>query len=455
MAMSSLLFMYRRFARYGGPALARRMLARRALRGKEDPNRLDERFGVPTLPRPQGELIWLHAASVGEALSLLPLINGIRKARPDLETLVTTGTVSSAMLMAERLPEGAAHQYAPIDTIAAVESFLDYWQPSFCGIVESEIWPTMLEQADRRDIPIALISARVSENSAKRWRRYAPGTIKLLLNRFSLILAQNDTVAERLVSLGANPRRLGVCGALKDAATPLPVSDSELTELRAILGNRPRWMAASTHTGEESAAITAHEQLRGEYPQILTMIAPRHPERADAIAAEARERGWHVARRSEGAMPQDGVDIYLIDTLGELGLWYRLAPVTFVGGSLSPVGGHNPLEPARLGSTILHGPHYHNFLEEYKRLQEAEGAREVRIGERLGAAVAELLNEDGEPNAAARALSEKAFEATLGGDAVVARVLSAITPLLPPELYGEPEPYSDWSFSFDDDDAAA
>ncbi|MEO1275075.1 MAG: 3-deoxy-D-manno-octulosonic acid transferase, partial [Pseudomonadota bacterium] len=376
MTISAPLFLYRRLARYGGPAVARWMLDKRVRRGKEDRMRLEERFGSPTLPRPHGELIWLHAASVGESLSLLPLINGIRKARPDLETLVTTGTVSSAMIMAERLPEGAAHQYAPIDTCEAVETFLDYWRPAFCGIVESELWPTLLEQTDRRDIPIALLSARVSEQSARRWRRYAPGSIKLLLNRFTLILAQNEAVAERLLKLGANQRRLGICGALKDAATPLPVSEDELTELRAILGNRARWMAASTHAGEETAALDAHEELRAQHPKLLTMIAPRHPERADAIAEEAAARGWAVGRRSEGMAPDARVDIYLIDTLGELGLWYRLAPVVFVGGSLSPVGGHNPLEPARLGCSILHGPHYHNFLEEYRRLHAASAAKE-------------------------------------------------------------------------------
>lgn len=425
------LALYGALARFPAPPLARWWLARRAQRGKEDPTRLHERFGRPSLPRPVGALVWLHAASVGESLSLLPLIAGLRKSRPDLEILVTTGTLTSARLMAERLPEGAAHQFAPIDTAPAISAFLDYWRPTLLALTESELWPTMLREARRRGVSTVLLSARVSETSARNWR-WAPRSIRALLGCFDLILPQTEAIAERFAALGAAPGSLRVAGALKEAATPLPVAEEELEALRAVLGARPRWLAASTHPGEEAPAIEAHVALKETRPRLLTLIAPRHPHRAEAVAAMVEERGLRLKRRSDGDWPDDATEVYLIDTLGELGLWYRLAPIVFLGGSLAPVGGHNPLEPARLGAAILHGPNVHNFLEDFRRLKGADAAQEVRMGETLKAALSELMTEDGEPNARARAMAERAFEATLGGDRVIGRILSALEPLLPP-----------------------
>ncbi|MEL6281598.1 MAG: 3-deoxy-D-manno-octulosonic acid transferase [Pseudomonadota bacterium] len=438
------LALYGAIARFPGPAIARWALTRRAKRGKEDASRLHERFGHPSLPRPQGEIIWLHAASVGESLSLLPLISGLRRTRPDLEILVTTGTLTSAKLMAERLPEGAAHQFAPVDTVEAVRRFLDYWRPSFLGVAESEMWPTLLTETHARGIPIVLLSARISATSARNWS-WAPRSARRLFGSFDAVLAQSEEIADRLRRVEADPAKIHVAGALKEAATPLPVDKAELEALRAIVSARPRWLAASTHPGEEDPALDAHEMLASRHKRFLTMIAPRHPHRADAVAEMAEARGLRVKRRSDGDWPDDATDVYLIDTLGELGLWYRLSPLVFVGGSFAQVGGHNPLEPARLGTAILHGPNVHNFLDDYRRLKGEQAVQEIRMGETLGSALSELMTPEGEPNAHARQLAERAFEATLGGEQIVGRFLSHLDPLLPPPPVHAPGPLDNQS----------
>ena len=360
------LLLYRGVAATIGPPLARWMLRRRAARGKEDPARLPERFGVASAPRPSGPLVWLHAASVGESLSLLPIIDALRAARPGLSLLVTTGTVTSADLMGRMLPQGVIHQYVPVDTTGAMRRFIAHWRPAVLCVTESELWPTMLLEAKAAGARLVLLSARVSETSAARWSR-APRSIAALLGAFDLITAQDDAVAERLRRLGAAPGGLAVCGSLKHASAALPVGEDVLAQWREHLSGRPLWLAASTHDGEDAAAFAAHRSLARRTQGMLTVVAPRHPDRGDAVAEAAEAAGLSATRRSLDQRPSSSTDIHIVDSLGELGLWFRLSPVSFIGGSLVPVGGHNPLEPARLGSAAIIGPHTENMRGECAR----------------------------------------------------------------------------------------
>lgn len=428
--MTPPLLIYRGVAFSLGPALAPWLLRRRAARGKEDPARLPERLGVASAERPTGPLVWLHAASVGESLSLLPLIARLRRDRPDLTLLVTTGTVSSAEMMARRLPAEAIHQFAPVDTAPAMRRFLAHWRPQLLCVTESEIWPTMLQEAKASGAKTALLSARVSEKSAARWAR-APRSIAALLRSFNLITAQDDAVAVRLRDLGADPGRLQVCGSLKHAAAPLPVDEALLADWRTHLSGRPLWLAASTHEGEETAAIAAHQALRASRPGLLTVIAPRHPQRGDEIAAEAQAAGLSVSRRSLDQRPAADGDIHLVDALGELGLWFRLSPVTFIGGSFTPVGGHNPLEPARLGSATLIGPSTFNMTGECARLEAVGALLRVADAAALTAALDRLIAPDAALRPETEQLREAGLRATAADDGVAASHMAALAPLLP------------------------
>ncbi|MEO1329079.1 MAG: 3-deoxy-D-manno-octulosonic acid transferase [Pseudomonadota bacterium] len=422
---------YRAFAGSLGPLLARAWLSRRARRGKEDPARLEERFGRTAAPPPTDRTVWIHAASVGEALSALPLIERLRAERPDLEIILTTVTKTSAELIVERLPAGARHQFAPVDTVAAVRAFLDHWRPAALWVLESELWPTMLTEARSRGVKTALVSARMSESSAAGWAR-APRSAAWLLERFDRILAQTEEGADRLARLGAPQDRLSSPGALKDAAEDLPTSPSELKTARAAIADRPLWLAASTHPGEETAVFEAHRRLRERFPNWLTILAPRHPERCAALLDQARAAGLTPAVRSLDGWPGPGHDLLMVDRLGELGLWYRLAPLAFVGGSLDPsIGGHNLREAARLGPLVVHGPHTANFEHDRIRLAAGDGAYALGLDEGLADALGALLGDDGRPNAAARAIAARGRAAMTEGADALARIWSALGPTLP------------------------
>ncbi|MDF2232578.1 3-deoxy-D-manno-octulosonic acid transferase [Albimonas sp. CAU 1670] len=416
------LTFYLALARLAGP-LGPRLLAARERKGKEDPARMREKLGEATLPRPPGLLAWFHAASVGESLSVLGLIAELRAARPDVEVLVTTGTLTSAKLMATRLPEGCRHQFAPLDLGRAPARFIAHWRPDLCVWVESEIWPALVEAAARAGAPMALVNARMSGKSARGWRR-APGMIAHLLRRFSVVLAQDADGAERLRRLGAVGAR--AAGSLKAGAAPPDRPNLRKATVAALRG-RPVWLAVSTHEGEELLVAEAQRVAAERHPGLVCLLVPRHPERGREIAEELWSRGLRVARRGKGEAlgPQD--EIQVLDTMGEMGAWLRLAPVAFVGGSLVDRGGHNPHEPAALDAAILHGPHVGNFRAEYAALAAAGGAREVADAEALGEAVADLL-----ADAPARARMTEAARTALGdGRGVVETTLAALLPLLP------------------------
>lgn len=364
--------------------VARRALHRRLRQGKEEEARLPERMGEASRARPAGKLVWVHAASVGESVSTLPVIDRILAHDAGLHVLVTTGTVTSARLMASRLPDRAFHQYIPVDCAPWVTSFLDHWRPDAALWTESELWPNLVTFTAARGVPMALINARLSRRSYRRWRRL-PWLGKRLVGAFDLIAAESSASAERYAKLGG--REVAAPGNIKHAAAPLPVDDMELVAMRSAVGGRPLWVAASTHPGEESLVAEAHRQIRRRHQDLLTIIVPRHPERGVQVMEVIAADDVTLAQRSRGQLPGATTGIYVADTLGELGLFYRLAEVVFVGGTLARKGGQNPIEPAMLDSVILHGPHVENFADIFGAMGEAAGAIPVTDPESLAAAV--------------------------------------------------------------------
>lgn len=425
-ASSPVLALYRTLSTLAEPA-APYLLRGRVKRGKEDPDRLGERLGRPSRPRPDGPLAWLHGASVGESLSLLPLVSRLRTARPELALLVTSGTVTSAELLAKRLPEGVIHQYAPVDTPAAARRFLQAWRPDLAIFVESEFWPNLLLGAKAQGARLAALSARLSAGSARNWAR-APAAARQLLGGFDLLLPQDEEAAARLTALGGrDDGRLN----LKLVGDPLPADAEALEALRVQVGDRPLLLAASTHWDEEATALEALQGMVSDRPAqgILLVVAPRHPMRGGEIAARAREMGFETWLRSEGprAPGAPPAEVWVADALGELGLWFRLAASAFVGGSLAPdVGGHNPLEPARLVCPMIAGPHVANWATVYRLFDKAEAIVTVHDAEGLDRA----WRADLDYPRAARARAERAWAAAQAGDAeldqAVQRLLSLI-----------------------------
>lgn len=401
--------------------LTARLLAERLDRGKEHPARIAERRGEASLPRPLGPLVWVHGASVGEILAAGPLIARIRA--QDFPVLVTSGTVSSAALAAERLPEGVLHQFIPLDAPRFVARFLDHWRPDLALFAESDLWPNLILGCARRKIPMIVVNGRVSERSTRRWR-LAPAAIAALLGRFDLCLAQSPANAERLLRLGAP--RVTSTGNLKLDVPPPPVDRTTLARFRTLVGRREVIAAASTHPGEEAAIIAAHWRLRAEVPRLFTVIAPRHPERGAAVAAMVKEKGLAVALRSRGDLPDHDLDIYVADTMGELGLVYRIAPIVFMGGSLASHGGQNPIEAIRLGAAILHGPNVWNFAEIYATIDAARGAERVADADALIARLRAWLADPAACRAAAAAAAGCVEK--LGG--ALERTFAAIAPYL-------------------------
>ena len=397
-----ILSMYRLATALGGPLISQ-YLKKRLKRGKEDAGRFNERRRVAAQPRPEGRLIWMHGASVGESLSMVPVIEEI-VSRPDgPNVLVTTGTVTSARLMRERLPEGAIHQFVPVDRLPYVTAFLDHWQPDLALWWESELWPNLVVETHDRQVPMMLVNARMSPPSFLRWQRWR-SLARALLGCFKVVLAQTETDVERFRSLGAdNVVRMG---NMKFAVPALPCDEGTLAEIRARTGLRPMWLAASTHAGEEEAAWQVHQTVRAGHPDLLTIIVPRHPERGPEIAAMLRDTGATVAIRSNSEPVTPETDIYLADTLGELGLFFRLAPIVFMGKSLVPAGGQNTIEPARLGAAIITGPHYWNFDEITMAMKAAGGLQVVDDPDGLARAVRRDLDQPAQAQARAKAAFE-------------------------------------------------
>ena len=401
--------------------LAPALLSHRLRRGKEHPARLKERYGHSEIRRPPGPLVWIHCASVGELLTVIPLIGQIR-AR-EIGVLCTSGTVTSANIAELRLPSGTIHQFVTLDAPRFVNRFLDHWRPDLALFVESDLWPNLIVTAAERGIPLILVNGRLSEQSFKRWR-WAPHTIAALLHSFDLCLAQSAAHAGRYRDLGAP--RVSTTGNLKLDVPEPPADANALAALRSAIGGRSVIAGASTHAGEETVLIDTHRRLRNSFPRLLTIIAPRHPDRGRGIVEIARAAELPVKLRSRGELPDADTEIYVADTMGELGLIYRLAPIVFVGGSLASHGGQNPIEPIKLGAAIMHGPHVWNFAEIYAALDEAHGAEQVTDVGKLAVRVGAWLTDAGER--AAVVAAARATVATLGG--ALDRTLAALEPYL-------------------------
>ncbi len=401
--------------------LIRLYLALRKARGKEDEQRFPERCGIASMNRPDGPLAWLHAASVGESLSMLSLIERIRKDYPRLHILVTTGTVTSAALMAERLPQGAFHQYVPVDCPGYVRRFLNHWRPDLILWSESEFWPNLVSMPAEMGVPMVLINGRISPSSFVGWQRFK-GLIKSLLEGFDLCLGQTDVDTERLAALGAT--RTKCLGNIKFSANALPFDERQLANLRAMIGKRKCWLASSTHAGEEDISGQIHSAVKKRYPGLLTIVVPRHPGRGAEIADTLKAAGLDVARRSIGDVIDDKTDIYIADTMGELGLFYRLVDIVFIGKSLVPLGGQNPIEAAQLDCAIVMGPHMTNFSYISKSLKQAGGAVEVADAAELATVIERLMDNRKERNNLAAAASS--FASRQAG--VLDKVMAELTP---------------------------
>lgn len=426
--MAGLLTLYETLIRAGQPALEM-LLRARARRGKEDRLRMGERKGRASIKRPIGKIVWVHAASVGEAQSALILINAMDNAAPDTHIVVTTGTVTSATLMERRLPANAFHQYVPLDHPAWVKSFLDHWRPDLALWMESELWPNMLRALKRRDIPAVLVNARLSENSFRNWS-LAGNAARKIVRTFDIILAQTKEDAQRYEALGATNVIAG--DNLKYGAAPLPYDELSLSALSLTVDGRAVWVYASTHEGEEELSCRVHATLKEKIPSLLTVIVPRHPERREDIAKACFKHSLKFRLRSQNvALPAPDDDIYIADTLGELGLFYKLCPVAMIGRSFSADGGggHNPIEAAQLGCAVLTGPNNQNQRQIYDDMADGGAVIEVKTEGELIGVLDDLLGDA----ALLKAQQKKSAAFAANKSHVADAVLSHILPYLETE----------------------
>lgn len=379
---------YRLAGRIAAPGL-KLLHAYRTRRGKEDVARRGERFGIAGIPRPEGTYVWVHAASVGETNAVLPLVSWL--VERNLKVVLTTGTLTSAQIAAERLPEGAVHQFVPFDVVPLVARFLATWRPRLAIMVESEVWPATLSELRTAGIPVVIVNGRMSEKSHRGWMRIS-GTARAVFGCVSLCLAQSSRDAERFRALGV--RDVRSTGNLKFDVPALPDDAVARAKLSSEIGARPVWIAASTHPGEEEILARVHDALRREFSDLLLICVPRHPERGPEVADVFARAGHDVSLRSRGEAIRKGTNVYVADTIGELGIFYRLARLAFIGGSLVPHGGQNPIEPAQIGCAILTGPHVRNFSSIYRILREVGGARSVADEAALKKETARLLADE-------------------------------------------------------------
>ncbi len=404
---------------------AKLLLRYRERHGKEEAGRTAERMGIPGAPRPDGQLVWFHAASVGETNAILHLIERLLLERPDLQVLLTTATVTSARLARARLARRAIHQYVPLDTPDFMARFLDHWKPATAILTESEIWPNMIRQTRNRGIALVLVNGRISPLSFKRWRKRG-SVARPLFSGFDLVLAQNDRYAGQFERLGS--RNVLSAGNLKMDALAPPADKGELRKLKKAIAGRPVFLAASTHRGEEEIVANVHRALKKDLPGLLTIIVPRHPGRGAEVCDLLERQGLRCVRRTKLEEPSRACDIYIADTIGELGLFYTLASLAFVGGSLVPHGGQNPIEAIRHETAVLTGPNVHNFEEAYGALLQANACAEVRDEADLVVQARMLLQDED----ARQKLVSNAHHAIAEMSGALEITLEALAPYLPP-----------------------
>ena len=412
-----------RAAGYAISPVAPLILALRSAKGKEIPGRRSERYGKAPLDRPTGPLVWVHAASVGETNAVMPLIELIVETGTNV--LLTTVTVTSSQVAEKRLPKGAFHQFIPLDIPPYINRFLNHWQPDLALFVESEMWPIIMTELNQRDIPLIVVNGRMSQRSFERWSKL-PFAVQQMFANVPLCLAQTEDDRKRYVELGVS--HVEVTGNLKFDVPPPTADEAELQSLRTAIGGRPVWIAASTHPGEERLLAGAHKRMAARMPDLLTIIVPRHPERGEEIENEINGFVKHIQRRSIKSTIDKDTHIYICDTLGELGLFYRLSRIAFVGGSLVVHGGQNPIEPARLGCAILHGPNTHNFKEIYEALDASGGGECLNAERDLIQALARMFASPAEVHRR----SELAKQALRPFSGALDTTMMALTPFLNP-----------------------
>lgn len=425
MKKTRLLKTYSGATRLLAPALPL-WLNMRARKGKEDPNRLSEREGISDINRPAGHVIWMHAASVGESQMLMPIIKHMLTEHPDFHIVITTGTMTSAELLEKQLPDNAVHQYAPADHPKAVRNFLTHWQPDMAIFAESELWPNLILMTKGTGIPMALINARMSANSIERWAKRGKKSGQTLLSAFDVILAADTKTADGLTWLLG--REIECAGNLKDAAPALDCNMDELKKLKTSTEGRVIWCAASTHKGEEEHIASAALEIKKSHPNALLILAPRHPERAKDVKDILTKAGLKSLRRSSRRFPAKDTDVYIIDSMGHMGLVYRLAKIGFIGGSLvEGLSGHNPLEPARLGCAVITGKYISSFADAYMALLSYEAATRILEPRELAPAVLKFLGND----KLRKPQSNAALKYAEGRNDVLGYVWTQLTPFLP------------------------
>ncbi|MEM8655381.1 MAG: 3-deoxy-D-manno-octulosonic acid transferase [Pseudomonadota bacterium] len=387
MRPTALFHLYRALSTLALPFAARSAVGKLRKAGVSV-DRAHERLGHATAQRPLGPLIWFHGASVGEAKSVLPLLDRIRAVSPNTHLLLTSGTATSSKAVASRLPDGVIHQFSPLDGVGPLTRFLNHWRPDLCVLVESELWPNLLDLCARRDLPVALLNARLSDRSADGWKKF-PATATYVLRGIVWAHCQDRRSRDHLRDMGLQSAEQGT--NLKSILGAPRVTPQALDKAHAALGGRPVWVAASTHPGEEDLVLQSHKTLLHDHPNLSLILVPRHPERAPDIVSLVQNEGLSVAQRSAGAALSSKAQVYLADTMGETDLWYALSPIVFLGGSFSDVGGHTPFEPAAAHTAILHGPNYANFAEAYAAFLMKDASVEVRDLTALAAELHMLL----------------------------------------------------------------
>lgn len=379
------------FAAALGPLLGRLIANRRMKIGKEDPNRIAERFGVPSISRPQGKIIWFHAASVGEALSVLPLVRLLKQKYPDTSILLTTGTLTSAKIVKMYAGEEVLHQFIPYDIKPWIGKFLSYWKPSLAILVESELWPTIIIEVKKAKIPLILINGRMSEKSLYQWQKH-PKTASVLMNKIDHVTVQTQDVKSLFHKIGYPKEKIEVVESLKLTAEPLPHCPNDLDNFKSAIDDKIVWVSASTHQGEEEVILKVFKLLSQKIEKLFLIIVPRHPERGKEIKAIAGKIGIDTKLRTENTLPSPDDKVYIADTLGEMGLWYRIGNFAFIGGSLVSVGGHNPYEPAILECPIIHGPHVFNFSDAYQKLSDCKGSITITSPKELSGVISKIVS---------------------------------------------------------------
>ena len=404
-------------------------LKKRIAKGKEDAKRVGERMGETRIKRPRGKLVWMHGASVGEVTSLLTLVDRAIEFNPRLTVLITSGTQTSAEIIAKRDIEGVIHQYVPLDHPNWVKRFFDHWKPDAAIIAESEIWPNIVNEIGKRKIPAVLVNARLSEKSYNNWRKLR-GSIRKLLDSFGQVLTQTDTDTKRYQDLGH--KDVMTCGNIKYSSPPLKADEDVLKSLQNKFKGRPIWVYASSHADEESMACDIHRQLQAFIPNILTVIVPRHPERRQEIADACDSEDISLIFRSAMRTPPENTDVYVVDTLGELGLFYRLADIAVIGRTFSKDGGggHNPIEAAQLECATLHGPLYQNQQEIFDEMHAHNAATQIKNAEELYEVLFNLFMDE----EARQKLIQNALNYTNSKDDILNAAFKEIVKILPPSI---------------------